>query len=171
VQRPPEGRGSGLAAFVGFQGDPSLDWDDIPWLRSLTSLPFLLKGVVRAEDAARAVEAGFEGVVVSNHGGRQLDGTTASIDALPAVVEAVGGRAEVLVDGGVRRGSDVLKALALGARAVLVGRPILWGLAVDGEEGVRRVLSLLGAELDVAMAIAGCPTVAHATSDLVARGG
>jgi 4-hydroxymandelate oxidase len=171
VQRPPEGRGSGLAAFIGFQGDASLDWDDVPWLRSLTDLPFVLKGVVRAEDARRAVESGFQAVVVSNHGGRQLDGTVASMDALPEVVEAVGDRGEVLVDGGVRRGSDVLKALAVGARAVLVGRPILWGLAVDGEAGVRRVISLLGAELDIAMAIAGCATVADITSDLVARVG
>ncbi len=171
VQRPPEGRGSGLAAFIGFQGDASLDWDDVPWLRSLTDLPFVLKGVVRAEDARRAVEAGFEGLVVSNHGGRQLDGTVASMDALPEVVEAVGGAVEVMVDGGVRRGSDVLKALAVGARAVLLGRPVLWGLAVGGEDGVRRVLSLLGAELDIAMAIAGCATVADITPDLVARVG
>ena len=171
VQRPPGGRGSGLASFIGFQGDPSLGWNDVPWLRSLTDLPFVLKGVVRADDALRAVEAGFESVVVSNHGGRQLDGTVASMDALPEVVEAVAGRAEVLVDGGVRRGSDVLKALALGARAVLLGRPVLWGLAVDGEEGVRRVLSLLAAELDIAMAIAGCATVGDATPDLVARTG
>jgi len=171
VQRPPEGRGSGLAAFIGFQGDASLDWDDVPWLRSLTDLPFVLKGVVRAEDARRAVEAGFEGLVVSNHGGRQLDGTVASMDALPEVVEAVGGAVEVMVDGGGRRGSDVLKALAVGARAVLLGRPVLWGLAVGGEDGVRRVLSLLGAELDIAMAIAGCATVADITPDLVARVG
>jgi 4-hydroxymandelate oxidase len=171
VQRPPERRGSGLAALVRFQGDASLDWDDVPWLRSLTDLPFVLKGVVRADDARRAVDAGFEGVVVSNHGGRQLDGTVASMDALPEVVEAVGDAAEVLVDGGVRRGSDVLKALALGARAVLLGRPILWGLAVDGEAGGRRVLELLRAELDISMAIAGCRTVADVTPDLVARAG
>ncbi len=169
VQRPPEGRGSGLATFIAFQGDASLHWDDVPWLRSLTGLPFLLKGVVRAEDARRAVEAGFDGIVVSNHGGRQLDGTIASMDALPEVVEAAGGRVEVLMDGGVRRGSDVLKGLALGARAVLVGRPVLWGLAVGGEAGVRHVLDLLRAELDIAMAIAGCPTVADITPDLVAR--
>ncbi|MDP9340842.1 MAG: alpha-hydroxy-acid oxidizing protein [Actinomycetota bacterium] len=171
VQRPPEGRGSGLAAFIGFQGDPSLSWEDVSWLRSLTGLPFVLKGVVRADDARRAVDAGFEGIVVSNHGGRQLDGAVSSMDALPEVVEAVGDAADVLVDGGVRRGSDVLKALALGARAVLVGRPVLWGLAVDGEDGVRRVLDLLRAELDVAMAIAGCRSVADATPDLVARAG
>jgi 4-hydroxymandelate oxidase len=169
VQRPPEGRGSGLAAFIGFQGDASLDWDDVPWLRSLTGLPFLLKGVVTGEDARRAVDAGFDGIVVSNHGGRQLDGTIATMDALPEVMEAVGGEAEVLVDGGVRRGSDVLKALALGARAVLVGRAVLWGLAVGGEAGVRHVLELIRAELDIAMAIAGCPTVAEVTPDLVAR--
>jgi 4-hydroxymandelate oxidase len=171
VQRPPEGRGSGLAAFVGFQGDASVAWGDVAWLRSLTDLPFLLKGVVRADDARRAVDAGFEGIVVSNHGGRQLDGAVPSMDSLPEVVDAVGDRTEILVDGGVRRGSDVLKALALGARAVLVGRPILWGLAVGGEVGVRHVLDLLRAELDIAMAIAGCRTVADITPDLVARRG
>jgi 4-hydroxymandelate oxidase len=169
VPRPPDGAGSDLAAFVGLQGDPSLNWNDVEWLRSLTDLPFLLKGVVTAEDAARSVDAGFEGIVVSNHGGRQLDGTIASLDALPEVVAAVRGRAEVFLDGGVRRGSDVLKALALGARATMVGRPVLWGLAVGGAEGVRHVLDLIRNELDVAMAIAGCRSVSEITSSLVRR--
>jgi 4-hydroxymandelate oxidase len=115
------------------------------------------------------VEAGVDGIVVSNHGGRQLDGTVASVEALPEVVEAADGRAEVYLDSGVRRGTDVLKALALGARAVLVGRPLLWGLAVDGSAGVRRVLDLLRLELEVAMAIAGCPSIAEITPDLIRR--
>ena len=169
VRRPPPGEHSDLAKFIAHQGDASLNWEHVPWLRSLTDLPFVLKGVIRAEDAARAVEAGFEGIVVSNHGGRQLDGTVASIEALPEAVEAVAGRAEVYVDGGVRRGSDVLKALALGARAVLVGRPPIWGLAVAGRDGVRHVMEILRAELDIAMAIAGCPSISDVTADLVAR--
>src|SRR5438094_895428 len=167
VTRPPESQASDLATFIAFQGDPSLNWNDVEWLRSLTDLPFILKGVVTEEDAARAVDAGFEGIVVSNHGGRQLDGTIASLDALPEVVAAVDGRAEVLLDGGVRRGTDVLKALALGARAVMVGRPVLWGLAVGGESGVRHVLHLLEQDLDVAMAIAGCRTLSDVTPALV----
>jgi 4-hydroxymandelate oxidase len=169
VARPPDSEGSDLAAFVAFLGDPSLDWNDVEWLRSLTDLPFLLKGVVTKEDAVRAVDAGFEGIVVSNHGGRQLDGTIASLDALPEVVAAVQGRAEVFLDGGIRRGSDVLKAVALGARAAMVGRPVLWGLAVGGADGVRHVLDLIRTEFDVAMAIAGCRSVSDITSSLVRR--
>ena len=121
------------------------------------------------EDARLAVEAGVDGIVVSNHGGRQLDGTVPSVEALPEVVAEVDGRAEVFLDGGVRRGTDIFKALALGARAVLVGRPVLWGLAVDGTDGVKRVLELLRLELEVAMAIAGCRTVSEITGDLVRR--
>jgi len=145
----------------------SLTWDLIPWLRSLTSLPILLKGILTAEDALLAVEHGVEGIIVSNHGGRQLDGAIASIEALPEIVEAVAGRCEVYVDGGVRRGVDVLKALALGARAVLVGRPILWGLAVDGQAGVERVLKLLHGELEMAMGLSGRPTLASIDQSLV----
>ena len=134
-------------------------WDTVRWLRSITSLPILLKGIVTAEDALVALEYGVNGIIVSNHGGRQLDGTVASIDALPEVARAVAGRCEVYVDGGIRRGTDVLKALALGAHAVLVGRPILWGLAANGLEGVQHVLELLSNELTLAMALAGCPTL------------
>jgi 4-hydroxymandelate oxidase len=126
-----------------------------------------LKGVVRADDARRAVEAGVQGVIVSNHGGRQLDTAPATIDALPYVADAVGGRAEVYVDGGVRRGTDVVKALARGARAVMLGRPVLWGLAVDGEPGVARVLEIIRNEFDTALALCGCPTVADITADLL----
>ena len=128
------------------------------WLRSVTRLPVLLKGIVTPEDAALAVEHGVEGVIVSNHGGRQLDGAEPTLLALPRVVDAVAGRAPVLVDGGIRRGTDVAKALALGARAVLIGRPYLWGLAADGQAGVERVLSLLRAELERALALLGRPT-------------
>ncbi len=145
----------------------AVTWDIIPWLRSLTSMPILLKGILTAEDARIAVEHGVEGIIVSNHGGRQLDGAIATIEALPEIVEAVAGRCEVYMDGGIRRGSDVLKALALGARAVLVGRPILWGLAVDGQAGVERVLKLLHGELEMAMALSGKPTLASIDRSLV----
>ncbi|MBM4409926.1 MAG: alpha-hydroxy-acid oxidizing protein [Chloroflexi bacterium] len=165
-----DGSDSGLFQFFASQIDPALTWTDLEWLCSTTRLPVIVKGVLRADDAARAIEAGARGVIVSNHGGRQLDGAVASIDALPEVVEAVGGRASVLVDGGVRRGTDILKALALGADAVLIGRPILWGL-VDGEPGVRHVLQLLRAEFDLAMALAGSPSRATVTRDLVVRPG
>ncbi len=158
---------SGLASYVAARLDPSLGWRDISWLRSLTKLPVLVKGLVRPDDARRAVDSGAHGVVVSNHGGRQLDGSPATASVLGAVSDAVQGRIEVLVDGGVRRGSDVLKALCLGARAVLVGRPILWGLAVAGEEGALGVLETLHGELDHAMALAGCARIAEATRELV----
>ena len=144
-----------------------LTWDVLPWLRSITTLPILLKGVLTAEDAKQAVEYGVEGIIVSNHGGRQLDTALASIEALPEVVEAVAGRCEVYMDGGIRRGTDVLKALALGARAVLVGRPILWGLAVNGAAGARHVLELLRDELEMAMVLSGRPTVASIDRSLV----
>ncbi len=147
--------------------DEALSWEDIAWLRSLTNLPILLKGILRPDDAALAVEHGAAGIIVSNHGGRQLDGVPASIEALPAVVEAVEGRVEVYMDGGVRRGTDVLKALALGARAVLVGRPILWGLGVDGAAGAQHVLELLRDELELAMVLAGCADIASIDASLV----
>jgi 4-hydroxymandelate oxidase len=158
---------SGLAAYVADLLDPALTWNAIEWLRSITHLPILVKGIVRADDAARAVEAGAAGVVVSNHGGRQLDASPATIDVLPRVVDAVAGRGEVLLDGGVRRGADVIKAVAYGARAVLVGRPVLWGLAAGGRDGVAAALSLLRRELDLAMALCGCPDIASITRDLV----
>lgn len=159
---------SGLAAYVAELLDPSLSWDAIGWLRSLTRLPIVIKGIVRADDAARAIAAGAAAIVVSNHGGRQLDASPATIDVLARVVDAVAGRGEVLLDGGVRRGADVVKALALGARAVLVGRPILWGLAVGGRAGAAAALAMLRRELDLAMALCGCPDVASITRDLVA---
>ena len=134
----------------------SLTWRDIEWIAAATKLPVLLKGVLTREDALLAVEHGAAGVIVSNHGGRQLDGAPATLDALEEVAEAVAGRIEVLFDGGVRRGSDAVKALALGAQAVLVGRPAIWGLAVDGEAGVRHVLSLLREEIANTLALLGC---------------
>lgn len=165
--RLPASAGSGLAAYFASQLDPSLSWKDLAWLRARTKLPLVVKGIVRKDDAVRAVSEGADAVVVSNHGGRQLDGSPATIDVLEPIALALRGRAEVLLDGGVRRGTDVLKALALGARAVLVGRPILWGLAVAGEAGAARVLELLRAELDLALALAGCPSVEAVPRDLV----
>jgi 4-hydroxymandelate oxidase len=159
---------SGLFRYFAQQIDPALTWDAVAWLTSITRLPVLVKGVLRGDDAALAVQAGARGVIVSNHGGRQLDGSIAAIDALPEVVEAVAGRVDVLVDGGVRRGTDIVKAIALGARAVLLGRPLLWGLAVDGEAGARHVLELLRDELDLAMALCGAGTLEDLTPDLVA---
>ena len=158
---------SGLTAYVASQIDPGLTWTDVDWLASITDLPLVLKGILRADDTRTAIDHGAAGIVVSNHGGRQLDGVVATLDALPTVVEAARGACEVYVDGGARRGTDVLKALALGARAVLIGRPALWGLAVDGSAGVAHVLQLLQRELDEAMALAGCPTVADIGPDLV----
>ncbi|GHO60099.1 alpha-hydroxy acid oxidase [Ktedonobacter robiniae] len=142
-------------------------WQTLEWLRTVTTLPIVLKGILTGEDAQLAVEHGVDGIIVSNHGGRQLDGTIASIEALPEVVEAVDGRCEVYCDGGIRRGTDVLKALALGARAVFVGRPVLWGLTVDGEEGARHVLHLLREELELAMSLAGCSTLQAIHSSVV----
>ena len=157
---------SGLAAYVAAMLDPSLTWRDVEWLRAITRLPVIVKGVVRGDDAQLAAAHGASAVVVSNHGGRQLDGAIATADALPEVVEAARDALEVYVDGGVRRGSDVLRALALGARAVLVGRPVLWGLACDGAAGVASVLGMLRAELDLAMALAGCASASAVTPDL-----
>lgn len=166
--RPEEGEGSTLAAWVTQFQTPALVWEDLAWLKSLSPLPLLVKGIVRADDAARALEAGADGVWVSNHGGRQLDRSIPSADALPDIAEAVGGRAPIIVDGGVRRGTDVLVALALGATAVAIGRPQLWGLAAGGAEGVRRVIQMLRDELSVAMALAGAPSLAEIDRDLLA---
>jgi 4-hydroxymandelate oxidase len=145
---------SSLAAHARSEFEHALGWDTIAWLRSLTSLPIVLKGILTAEDARHAQAAGVQGIIVSNHGGRQLDGVPAAIDALAEVVAAAGA-CEVFLDGGVRRGTDVLKARALGARAVLIGRPVLWGLLVDGAEGVAAVLEQLRSELELSMALSG----------------
>ena len=145
----------------------TLTWESIAWLRGVTSLPIVIKGILTAEDAQLAAEHGVDGIVVSNHGGRQLDTTLPAIEALPDVVEAVAGRCEVYMDGGIRRGTDVLKALALGARAVLLGRPVLWGLAANGAAGVRHVLEMLRDELELAMVLSGRPTLASIDRSLV----
>jgi isopentenyl diphosphate isomerase/L-lactate dehydrogenase-like FMN-dependent dehydrogenase len=147
--------------------DPHITWDDLGWIREHAPIPLLVKGILTGEDARIAVEHGADGVVVSNHGGRQLDGVAAGITALPEVVEAVEGRVPVLVDGGVRRGTDVLKALALGAAAVMVGRPTCWGLAAAGEEGVLGVLEILRAELENAMELAGVASASEISRALV----
>jgi 4-hydroxymandelate oxidase len=152
----PEVSGSGLAAYVRDNFKSDLGFDDLDWLCGSTQLPVVVKGVCRGDDACRATEHGAKAIVVSNHGGRQLDTAPATCEVLPHVVEAAGDLCEIYVDGGIRRGSDVLKAIALGARAVLVGRPILWGLCVAGEEGALQVLEILRRELDEAMLLCGC---------------
>ncbi len=149
--------------------DPSLTWSDLEALVGDVDLPILVKGVMRGDDARLAAEHGAAAIVVSNHGGRQLDGVPASVEMLPEVVEAVAGRVEVLLDGGVRRGTDVAVAVALGARAVLVGRPVLWGLVVDGEAGARRALEILTRELELALALLGCPSPAELGAGSVRR--
>ena len=168
---PEVEQGSAFAQYVTDLLDSSLTWDDVDWLKSISPLPLVVKGIMTAEDAVLAVDHGIAGIVVSNHGGRQLDSTLGSLDALPEVVAAVRGRIEVYLDGGIRRGTDVLKALALGAKAVFVGRPVLWGLALGGADGVRAVLDELRTELDTAMALAGCATLKDIESSLVLRAG
>lgn len=158
----------GLANFVRGLREPSFSWKDLDWLATVSSMPILLKGVLRGDDARRSVDHGVKGIVAGNHGGRQLDGAISGIRALPEILDAVEGRAEVLVDGGVRRGTDVLKALALGAKAVLLGRPMVWGLAWDGATGIETVLKLLYDEFESAMGLAGAPTIADITRDLIA---
>jgi isopentenyl diphosphate isomerase/L-lactate dehydrogenase-like FMN-dependent dehydrogenase len=149
-----------------YMGDAVTE-DILPWLRSITSLPIVLKGILTAEDAEAAIKYGASAIIVSNHGGRQLDGVMPTIEALPEVVAAVDGRCEVYMDGGIRRGTDILKALALGARAVMIGRPVLWGLAVNGQEGVQHVLELLRKELMLTLQLSGCASLADIQRSLV----
>ena len=156
-------------AFAGVFPNPGLSWEQLPWLRERWDGPIVLKGVQHVDDARRAVDAGVQGIVVSNHGGRQVDGAVASLDVLPGIAEAVGEQLTVLFDSGVRSGPDVLKALALGADAVLLGRPYLYGLALGGQEGVEHVLRCLLAELDLTMGNAGCSTLADLVPDLLTR--
>jgi lactate 2-monooxygenase len=166
---PPEDDPQGAVGhFVGVFSNPGVTWEDLAFLRATTDLPILLKGVLHPDDAARALDHGVDGLVVSNHGGRQVDGAIAALDALPGVVDAVEGKVPVLLDSGVRSGSDGLKALALGAAAVLLGRPYMWGLAVGGEEGVRRVLRAFLAELDLALALSGNTSVDDVSAELLA---
>ena len=171
MARLPDGvEGSGLSAYVMSLFDPALSWKDLAWLASITRLPVVVKGLVHPEDARLAAENGAAAVLVSNHGGRQVDTAVATLDALPAVVDAADGRIEVLLDGGVRRGSDVVKALALGARAVAVGRPVLWGLAIAGQQGVELALTRLRDELDVVMGLCGCASPAEVSRELIFSG-
>jgi L-lactate dehydrogenase (cytochrome) len=148
-----------LGGVANRQVDPSVTWADLAWFRSLWPGPLLLKGVLSVDDARKAVAHGVDGLVVSNHGGRQLDGAPASLEALPAIADAVGERVEVLFDGGIRRGADVVKALALGARAVMIGRPYLYGLAADGQAGVEHALTILRNEIDKTLALLGTPRI------------
>src|SRR4029078_2277501 len=164
----PEVRGSGLAAYVHDNFKSDLGFEDLDWLCGWTRLPVVVKGVCRGDDARRAAEHGAKAVVVSNHGGRQLDTAPSTCEVLPQVAAAVADRCEVYVDGGIRRGSDVLKAIALGARAVLIGRPILWGLCVGGEQGAFGVLEILRAELDEAMLLCGFTKLSEIKRELLA---
>jgi len=164
----PEVKGSALAAYVQNNFKQDLGFGDLDWLCGCTRLPVVVKGVCRADEARRIAERGAKAVVVSNHGGRQLDTAPATCEVLPYVVDSVGDQCEVYVDGGIRRGSDVLKAIALGARAVLVGRPILWGLCVGGEQGAINVLEILRRELDEAMLLCGCTTLGDIKRELLA---
>jgi 4-hydroxymandelate oxidase len=161
--------GAGMGQAFSWMLDASLTWNDLDWLCSLTKLPVIVKGICRPDDANRAVEHGARGIVVSNHGARQMDTAPATIEVLSRCAEAVAGRVPVLLDGGVRRGLDVLKALALGATAVQIGRPVLWGLAADGQIGVETIINLLRDELDLAMALAGCASLKDVTTDLIDR--
>ena len=162
LEKPPEeDMGAAIGAFISVFTHDSLTWEDLEWLRGRTSLPIVLKGILHPDDAREAAERGIDGIVVSNHGGRQVDGAIASLDALPAIVDAVGDGMALLLDSGVRSGADVLKALALGADAVCVGRPVLWGMALEGEAGVEKVLRGLLAELDLTMALSGYTRIAE----------
>lgn len=170
LAKPPEEDMRAAAAHWGrVFTDPTQTWDDLKKLRDNTKLPIVLKGILHPDDARRAVDLGVEGIVVSNHGGRQVDGSIGALDALPSVVAAVGGRADVLFDSGIRHGSDVVKALALGAKAVLVGRPWVYGLAVGGQNGVAEVLRRLLADYDLTMALCGLRTVAEAHRDILVQ--
>jgi L-lactate dehydrogenase (cytochrome) len=156
LEKPPEeDQGMATGHFLGVQANPSLRWEDLSQLREMTSLPIVVKGIQHPEDAREAARRGIDGIVVSNHGGRQVDGAIASLDALEPIAEAVGGELAVLFDSGIRGGADVLKALALGADAVLLGRPYVWGLALEGQAGVETVLKMVLAELDLTMALCG----------------
>ncbi|KAM3268661.1 hypothetical protein P3S67_030625 [Capsicum chacoense] len=152
-------KGSNVEAYAAETLDPSFCWKDIAWLKSITKLPILIKGVLTCEDATKAIEAGVAGIIVSNHGARQLDYTPASISVLEEVVHAVQGKVPVLLDGGIRRGTDIFKALAQGAKAVLIGRPVIYGLATKGETGIKQVIEMLKNELEQTMALAGCCTL------------
>ena len=151
--------------FIATYSRPSLTWNDLAFLRKLTRLPILLKGILQPDDGRQAIEQGVDGVIVSNHGGRQIDGAIGALDALPEVVEAIGGRIPVLFDSGIRGGADIFKALALGARAVCIGRPYVYGLAIAGAEGVQEIIQNMLAEFDLTLGLAGCKSVAEITRE------
>ncbi len=163
----PVASASALATYISRRWDEGIEWRDVEWLRSITSLPLLVKGVVRGDDALLALEHGATGIIVSNHGGRQLDASVTTPRALVEIAEALNGRGTLLVDGGIRRGSDIVRAIAMGAHGVLLGRPVLWSLAIGGADGVLATLGLLRAEFDSAMALCGCRTVGEITPDLL----
>ena len=150
-------------------GSPKATWDELAWIKSQTSLPIVAKGIMSGEDVSLCADAGIDGVIISNHGGRHLDNTQATIEVLPEAVEAANGRLEVYLDGGIRRGADVVKALALGAKAVFIGRPMFWGLAVEGQRGVERVLNILRDEMEITMAKCGKPTIADIDATTVTK--
>ena len=158
---------SALAAHIASLYDNALTWESLDWISSISKLPVLVKGIVRGDDAVLALDHGAKGVIVSNHGGRQIDTEVTAIEVLPEVAQAMSGRGELLVDGGVRRGTDIVKALALGAKAVLVGRPVIWALATGGSEAVVKCLTMLKQELDLTMALSGCSTLKEITPDLL----
>ncbi len=167
MREPQTGTGPSRARPIVFS--PELSWEHIEWLRETTTLPIALKGIAHPDDAGLAIERGVSAIIVSNHGGRQLDTVPASIELLPAIVAAVDGRVPVLLDGGIRRGTDVVKAIALGAQAVGIGRPVLWGLAVAGAEGVLQVLEMLRSELARALILCGCEAIGDVGRDVLAR--
>jgi L-lactate dehydrogenase (cytochrome) len=167
---PEEDVGAATGHFLGIQANPSLSWDDLAWLREQTKLPIVVKGIQHPDDAREAVKHGIDGIVVSNHGGRQVDGALGSLDALPAIAEAAGDDLTILFDSGIRSGSDTIKALALGADAVCLGRPYIWGLALEGQAGVETVLKMVLAELDLTLALCGYTTPAQLSPDSLAEG-
>jgi 4-hydroxymandelate oxidase len=161
---------SPMVRFIKQQIDPSLTWHEVEWFVKTAQMPVFVKGVLHPEDARLAAKCGVSGIIVSNHGGRQLDETMATLDALPEIVSAMRGTGlDVIVDGGIRRGTDVVKALALGAKMVMIGRPVLWGLAVDGEAGAHSVLELLRREIDTTLALVGCPRASDLNADYLVR--
>nr|BAL56452.1 lactate 2-monooxygenase [uncultured prokaryote] len=168
AQPPEQDPGTAIMHFAQIFGNPALTWDDLGFIRQHTRLPVLLKGILHPDDAREAVRRGVDGIIVSNHGGRQVDGAIAALDALPKVVEAVEGRIPVLFDGGIRRAADVLKALALGAKAVLLARPVMWALAIGGAEGVQTYLRNFLAELDLSLGLLGCRSVAEVNRQMLA---
>jgi lactate 2-monooxygenase len=170
LKQPPEKAPlDAVRHFARIFSNPALTWDDLKWLRKQTGLPIVLKGILHPDDARKALRYGVDGIIVSNHGGRQVDGAVAALDALPPIVRAVGNKATVMFDSGIRRGADVVKAVALGAKAVLLGRPYMWGLAVGGEQGVRHVLQNLIADIDLTLGLAGYTSFAQVNKDTVVR--